>query len=112
MVEMTATVTSFMVSGSLGGRTNTGSLKSLNQKLDDMISGINLTTVQLISILPCVFIGCVYDIKHMKHIWELDQNYLVIRKEMVNVWIVYQGEVSGILAGKRRNFMGTSPSKC
>ena len=53
-----------------------------------------------------------YDIKHIKHIWELDQNYLVIRKEMVNVWIVYQGEVSGILAGKRRNFMGTSPSKC
>ena len=47
-----------------------------------------------------------YDIKHIKYIWELDQNYLVIRKEMVSVCIVYQGEVSGELVGKRRNLGG------
>ena len=51
------------------------------------------------------------DIKHIKHIWELDQNFSVISKEMASVCIVHQGEVSGELVGKIRSFGGMSPSK-
>lgn len=50
-------------------------------------------------------------IKHTKHIWELDQNSLVTRKDMAKVCIVDHGEVSGEQVGKRRCVIETSQKK-